>query len=145
MMQRKIDKICEKHGSFVREIWFLPAFDERNPEPKKNYGWHGMDILFVLKKGKTKAVTFRVFSNWHWKDEFYENIFQIKSLVKPMGASIDYHDIKPHYKGQEKYGPCDYLGGKECYTDGSCLQGDVLFKVLCEHGLESLWKAMEAF
>lgn len=141
--QRKIDKICEKKGKFTREIWFMPGYDKRSTDPKKNCGWHGMDVVFVLKKGNTKAVTFRVFSNWHWKEEFYKPFGNYCS--KPMGASIDLHTRKPQYEGQKKYGHhCDFLN-TDCYCDGSCLQGDECFKLLCEFGLDALWKKMEAW
>lgn len=148
-MKRPMSKISEKHGLFTREIIFLPAFDERHPLPEKNYGWHGCDMVFVLRK-KTKAVTFRLFTNWHWDDDFYKIMEEMsakchfsRAMSKPMAASIDYHDVKPHWEGHEPYGKCEFLNGKVCYTDGSCLNAQQFYDVLVREGLDALWKAME--
>jgi hypothetical protein len=135
---RKFEKFETRKNGLVRELHFGTAFDERHKDPKKNYGWHGMDMVFVIKKGKTKCVTFRIFTNWHWDEKFYEG------MSKPSGASIDLHTTNPQFKGQKKYGQCDFLG-KECYCDGSCLAADNAFKILTKDGLEALFDYMETW
>jgi hypothetical protein len=47
-----------------RIIEFTPAFDKRDPNPKKNYGVHGVELRFVVK-GEAGAVQFLIFTNWH--------------------------------------------------------------------------------
>jgi hypothetical protein len=42
---------------------FTPACDKRDPDPKKNYGVHGVSLRMVLK-GPDGAVQFVVFTNW---------------------------------------------------------------------------------
>lgn len=42
---------------------FDPAFDKRDPDPKKNYGIHGVELRMVLK-GPEGAVQFIVFTGW---------------------------------------------------------------------------------
>jgi hypothetical protein len=42
---------------------FAPAFDKRDPDPKKNYGIHGVDLRMVLK-GEEGAVQFVLFTGW---------------------------------------------------------------------------------
>lgn len=148
-MRRPASRISEKHGAWTREIIILPAFDKRNPIPKKNYGWGGCDMIFVLRK-KNKAATFRLLTNWHWDDCYYKVMEELSAkyptsrpMTKPLPASIDYHSIKPHYKGQKPYGRCDFLGRKICYTDGSCLNATQFYDILVREGLDALWKAME--
>ena len=46
-----------------RIIKFAPAFDKRDPDPKKNYGTHGVELKMVVK-GSKGAVQFVLFTNW---------------------------------------------------------------------------------
>lgn len=72
-------------------------FDRRSPDPKTNYGIHGLDVWFILKgpKGATQfAVT---------------------------GFDVGYHSLEPQYEGQTKM-ECTMFG--ECYYDGSSLRAD---------------------
>ena len=40
-----------------------PAYNKRNPDPKKDYGVHGVELRMVLK-GPKGAVQFVLFTNW---------------------------------------------------------------------------------
>ncbi len=51
------------HKIMQREITMTPAYDKRDPDPSKNYGVHGVNIVYVLK-GKLGAVQFVLYTNW---------------------------------------------------------------------------------
>lgn len=62
---------------------FSPAFDRRDPDPKKNFGIHGVELRMVLK-GPEGAVQFVLYTNWqlpHVREE------QDKSTIETIAAA----------------------------------------------------------
>lgn len=133
-------------------INFRPAFDKRNPDPKINYGIHGVEIVWILK-GDKGAIQFVVYTNWHLPGVQKELIRKCKGgsfgefpycTLKPQPADVGYHSPAPQYEGQNSLtDSCDLLGGKPCYYDGSGLQAEDVFRVLVEQGGEAVWKELE--
>jgi hypothetical protein len=85
---------------------FLPAYDRRDSDPKKNYGIHGVTLRMVLK-GPEGAVQFVVYTNWqlpHVMEEQNQSGIitrsRIDALYRPMAADLGYHSPKPMYGGQ---------------------------------------------
>ena len=79
---------------FERIVFVQPAYDRRNPDPKKNYGIHGAHLVFVLK-GVLGAVEFDIGTNWYLphvvkelrtKESFSDG----KSWFEPRPYSIGY-------------------------------------------------------
>jgi len=136
---------------FNREIFFRPAFDRRDPNPSKNYGIHGCDLVFVLN-GEKGAVQFVIYTNWnlpHVQREMDEKpcdpMFPYM-FHKPMPADVGYHSPVPIYEGQELVAQsCKYLGGKPCYYDGSVLHANEVFTILVEQGSEGVWRHLEEY
>jgi len=133
-----------------RIVKFDAAFDKRHADPKKNYGVHGVEIRFVVK-GPAGATQFVVFTNWqlpHVRKEQEarpEADPQFRHLFcRPMAADLGYHSPKPIYQGQKAMPNCQYLGGKECYYDGSGLRARDAFRRLLEQGEEGVWEALES-
>lgn len=134
----------------TREVAFEPAFDRRDPDPKKNYGIHGVEIRFILT-GKKGATQFVVYTNWfppHVQKELYKKGHISLRLEfgnpEPMGADIGYHSLLPQYEGQAKMKDgCPYLGGKPCYYDGSGLQADEFIPAFLAGGSDAVWKMLE--
>jgi hypothetical protein len=134
----------------TREVTFAPAFDRRDPDPKKNYGIHGVEIRFVLK-GKKGATQFVIYTNWflpHVQKELYAKGDISHRLrfnqPEPMGADIGYHSLVPQYKGQTKMKDgCQYLDGKPCYYDGSGLRADEFIPAFLAGGSDAVWKMLE--
>lgn len=134
-----------------REVFFTPAFDKRNDNPKLDYGIHGVEIKWVLT-GTLGAIQFLLYTGWHLPSVVEENDTK-PCLVKPYGkmclskpqpADIGYHSYVPRFEGQTvTQNECQYLGGKPCYSDGSSLQAEDVFKILVENGDEALWKELE--
>jgi hypothetical protein len=92
---------------------FLPAYDKRDLDPKKNYGIHGVTLRMVLK-GPEGAVQFVVYTNWQLPHVTEENHRRahgnhvrdstLRGLFDPMPADLGYHSPKPMYEGQEPMG-----------------------------------------
>lgn len=93
---------------------FTPAYDERDPDPKKNFGFHGVSLRMVLK-GPKGAVQFVVFTGWqlpHVQEELdrktllrialdrADGQMQLDSFYHPMPADLGFHSPKPMYEGQ---------------------------------------------
>lgn len=148
-----------------------PAFDKRDPDPKKNYGIHGVNLRWVLN-GKLGAVQFLLYTNWqlpHVQREFATDAKISKYLIAPLPADLGYHSLIPQYSGQQpmgstlidftdmeevgeegntvkmpkmkptdSYTPCQYLNGEPCFYDGSGLNAERVFGILCEKGEEGL-------
>jgi hypothetical protein len=131
-----------------REITFNPAWDERNPDPGKDYGIHGVDMRFILI-GDKGAVQFVLYTNWHLPHVMEE--FEAKrdlryNFFAPMPADIGYHSLKPMYDSQDVMKEnCEYLGGQPCYYDGSGLWAVEYFETLVTEGGEALWEKLERY
>ena len=134
--------------SFERTVIFSPAFDKRDPDPKKNYGIHGVELRMVLK-GELGATQFLLFTNWQLPHVTAEldakarpdNMF----LYHPSPADLGYHSLKPIYEDQKTMGPCQFLDGKDCYYDGSGLNAERIYDVLVREGSDGVWRELEDF
>jgi hypothetical protein len=99
-----------------RIVKFTPAFDRRDPDPKKNYGIHGVTMRWVLK-GEKGAVQFLVFTNWQLPHVTREQTEKMKTekdvdlalrcFWQPMAADLGYHSKTPMYEGQKPMGAVD--------------------------------------
>lgn len=98
----------------LKHEWMArPAFDKRSPNPKKNYGIHGLELRYYVK-GKKGAVQFILYTNWQlphvdketfgdWNSPKYDHHMRI--LCKPMPADLGYHSPVPMYEGHEPMQP----------------------------------------
>lgn len=130
-----------------RVVEFTPAYDKRHPDPKKNYGIHGVNIKFLLK-GAEGAVQFLLFTNWFLPEVQAElDEKHIDHLpCHPQPADLGYHSLKPMYEGHKSITKrCPDIGGKPCYYDGSGLAAEHIFEVLVRHGEDAVWKELEEY
>jgi hypothetical protein len=129
-----------------RIIKFRPAYDKRHTDPKRNYGIHGVELLFLLK-GEEGAVQFVLYTNWHLPHVQKE--LELKSShihCHPMPADLGFHSPKPMYEGQTSLTEdCEYLDGKPCFYDGSTMNAERVFNVLLEKGDEGVWSELESY
>lgn len=117
---------------FERITEWEPAFDRRDPDPKKNYGIHGVTMRWVLK-GSQGAVQFLVFTQWMLPHVAQERIrrtrlraalspkdfeMDIKTSYQPMAADLGYHSRVPLYDGQEPMGSVNYKLGTDDTKEG---------------------------
>lgn len=126
---------------------FYPAYDKRDPDPKKDYGIHGVDLRMILK-GELGAVEFTVFTGWqlpHVKEELYKKMSpENHFLYDPMPADVGFHSYKPIYENQKPTTEvCKHLNDKPCYYDGSGLKAIEIFDILVEKGSDAVWEELE--
>ncbi len=128
-----------------RIVEWQPAWDRRDPDPKKNYGIHGMELCFVLK-GSKGATQFLIFTNWLLPSlrDMQKKGWPMP-LREPMPADVGYHARVPQHEGQNSVTEsCIYLDGAPCYYDGSGLQAQALFDEFVAKGEDVIWETLEA-
>jgi hypothetical protein len=145
---------------FERVTQFLPAYDKRDPDPRKDYGVHGVDLLMYVK-GSLGIVQFRLFTGWllpetvgatkgDWPQveyhDYSQNINnQISARMYPMPADLGYHWTSPRYRDQTGRNDCYLLDGQTCYYDGSTLNSWEPFEVLLREGSDGVFKYLEDY
>jgi len=142
-----------------RRVEFRPAYDRRDPDPKKDYGIHGVDIVFYVI-GEKGAVQFGTSTGWllpktviedehvDWNNwHKYNNMLSMHNqrLGYPMPYDLGYHSKTPMYEDHPAL-DCDLLeeGGK-CYYDGSGLNAYAVFDVLVHKGSEGVYEYLENY
>ena len=136
-------------SKFTKEVVFYPAFDKRDPDPSKNYGIHGVELRFILKKGN-KAVQFVVYTNWQLPHVSKDQLIRLHSpndielFWMPMPADLGYHSPHPMYDGQPAHKDCGFIG-QDCYYDGSTLNAEGVYEILLKDGSEGVWKRLEEY
>ncbi len=126
-----------------------PAFDKRNPDPKKNYGIHGVELLMVLK-GKLGAVQFLLYTNWQLPHVSEGQRNKLKPdnyfLFEPLPADLGYHSPKPMYDDHNLASKeCEYLDEGPCYYDGSGLNAQEIYNTLLHEGSDGVWVKLENY
>ena len=122
---------------FERIIRFRPAYDKRHPDPAKNYGVHGVDLVCTLK-GPNGAISFVLFTHWMLPNVSPTNI-------QPTPSGVDYHSPVRTNEYEHKNENCEHLDGQICYSDGSALAADDAFRALIEGGSEGLWEYLQGW
>ena len=105
------------------------------PHTGGSHGVHGLTIRFVLR-GDAGAVQFVIYSGWLPEPQPY-------GQAHYMAADLGCHSRTPRYDGQGSMGPCELLDGTPCYYDGSGLNAEEPFRILCSFGHEALWAYLE--
>jgi len=149
-MTKVSNAIIEEKNGFERILRIVPPFDRRN-HPDGNFGIHGMEIIFVLKRNK-RAVSFTIFTAIHlphvWEDlkpKIAESLRQGIDVAIPenMGADVGYHSPEPMYPEQTVMDrECPYTDGI-CYYDGSGLRAQGWYDAWLEEGTDRIWEKME--
>lgn len=121
----------------------IGAFDKRHPDPRKDYGIRGMELIFILK-GELGAVNFTFYTCQHLKSVSAE-LFSGNRQYNPfrgMAAGINYHSPKPMYDGQDSM-ECDILPEGQCYCDGSTTQAAEFENKFLAGGDAVVWPMLE--
>jgi len=134
-----------------REIVFQPAYDKRDPDPAKNYGVHGVNIIFYLK-GKQGVVQFEIYTRWHVPhvqkeiDERPPTSILPYLSHSPMAYDLGYYRFKHIYGGQKSMNrKCAVIGSEFHYYDGSTLGAERVFDILRIEGDEGVWRELEKY
>ncbi len=124
-------------------IRISPTFDRRNPDPSKNYGIGSVRMLFVLK-GDKGAITFSCSTGMYLPQQVSEHGREPWNQWQPMGYGVWYCSPIPQ-EGQTPREDCEWLDGKPCYGDGSCMASDDVMDALLRDGEDGVWRELERF
>jgi hypothetical protein len=133
----------EKLKDMRQLVEFSPAFDKRDPNPKKDYGIGAINIRFVLV-GKKGAVHALLGTNLYLPEVVKEkpSVIECSQLN---GWDEGYHSPKPKCEGQTRSSKrCHYIG-KPCYYDGSGLAADKYVGILLHEGSDGVWKELHKY
>ena len=104
-----------------------------------SHGVHGLQMRFLLI-GEKGAVQFLLGTGWLPEpDQFLP-----KANIGPFPMDLGYHSPTQRYAGQTTMN-CDVIEGGKFYFDGSSLNAEEPFRVLCNWGIEALWEYLEAY
>ena len=131
-----------------RTIKFYPAYDKRSSDPKKNYGIGSATLGFYLI-GELGAIQFTTSTGWnldHVHEELKHKHFDYYDPLKPQAYDLGYHSPNPMYEDYKPMSePCEFVGGKPCYYDGSTLNAEPILKLLITQGSDAVWKELEDY
>ncbi len=138
---------------FERVVEFEPAFDRRDPDPRKSRGVGGVEIRFLLK-GELGTVVFRLLTEWmlpnveEWHDELAQaKPFLLRSHTNATADALIFHGRYAFDGGEHQLDPCPFISGDHtCYVARSgYLFGDEVYQRLKREGGAGLWAALEEF
>lgn len=133
-----------------RRTTFIPGFDKRSDDPKKDYGIHGGKFMFGVV-GPLGAVHFVMLSSFY-PESAKEHLIKhhnndARATLKyygPDGYDVGYHAHTPQYEDQKiSQQECEWLGGQPCYSDGSAIQAGEWTEKFLVLGTDWLWPALE--
>lgn len=151
-------KMNDASAGFEKIVQLTPAYDQRDPDPRKDYGVHGVDLIMILK-GEKGATQFSLSTGWLLpqtvglpNDGSYEELYKYTELLHssftqryyPMPTDLGYHAKEPQYEDQYVRNDCHILGG-ECYYDGSGLNAYIPFRELLTKGSDGVWVVLEKY
>lgn len=121
---------------------FIPAWDRRSDDPKKDYGIHCVDLKMVLK-GPKGAIHFVLSTGWYLPQNKSAN----RNLADmfPMPCYLGYHSPVPQYEDQPSQNGCPYVAGGTCYYDGSILNAKRVYQILLKKGSDGVWAELEDY
>lgn len=125
---------------FTKKVIFEPAFDKRDPDPKKDYGIGSVRLIFILK-GEKGAVQFALLTGWYLPHIQANRI----AYNKPLGC-IDCHSYVKRFDYQILHEDCCVLtDAKGCYCDGSSVAGFDFYAILLEDGSKGVWRELKSY
>lgn len=136
------------------------AWDKRDPDPKKNYGVHGVELSFYLV-GPAGGVQFKLSTGWllpetvgvdkpfDWRNisshDYARNLDAQSRGLFPMPVDLGYHARVPLYENQPLTAKdCPIIDGP-CYYDGSGLNAEPVFEVFLREGSPGVWGALQDY
>lgn len=155
--------LFQRKDNMKREIKFYNGYDcikfecvngkdSCHPGSGGSHGVHGLEIGFYVY-GDCGVVQFRLSTGWLPQKVEKNKIghlefkasFKALSDLFPIPTDLGYHAYKPQYEGQTSRSTCKFLGGKECYYDGSILNANDAFYTLLNGGEEKLFEFLEQY
>lgn len=131
-------------NGILREFHVRAAYDKRDADPRKNYGVHGVEIEFVVKRSGAAVNCFWM-TDWQcqstldwWKaaglDQHTTRFDGLGDLGWHSPIKLDKWDTKIS-------SPCPHTGG-DCYYSGTGLGAQELFRKWVE-APDIIWPELE--
>lgn len=134
--------LTEEVNGIIRWLNILPAWDKRSAESRKNYGIHGLELLFGVQRGKF-AVTWRIMTDWMLKAAQQEFDQRRLPHIPRFGlGSLDYHSPVIQYKGQVPIANCQFTDG-DCYCGSTYVGAEELWHRMVAEGPNPVWEKLE--
>lgn len=130
-----------QRGNYEVAVVFEPGYNGRDGgDYDADYGVGGMGMRFVLRDERG-ATQFLMNAGWV---PGQEGVPTSLANYYPSAWDLGYHSPTPRYEGHYSMGPCDFLGGRECFYDGSSLRADSVLESFIREGERAVWDALEA-
>lgn len=127
-----------------RKLTMTKAYDKRASKPNKNYGVHGVDMLWDVI-GPSGVIRLVIITDWHLKHVQEElDDHNRRKYTYPILGNLSWHSPLP-IRGATQGWPCDLLSTGMCYSDSSSMAADKYFDILTVSGSDGLWDALEAY
>jgi hypothetical protein len=131
-----------------RWLTMYPGYDFVSQIPRKDYGIHGVELQFGVKRGNV-AVIWTLMTDWFlpqvrrrlWvKGDSIEYLCGKRDFFDGLGG-IDYHSPVALHTDQTEIEDCKYTGGK-CFPGGSGLGSIELFNKMTSDPNE-IWRTLD--
>lgn len=137
--KRMTTQMEEARGEFRRVLQVTPGFPLTD-----GYGQHGMDMRFGLI-GELGATQFLMFTDWVPQSAGRTSLRSSASCF-PMAADLGFHwKVDPYGDGSMRMPDCDFLGGSDCFYDGSGLNAEPVMKRFIAEGFDAVWEELERY
>jgi len=126
-----------------QKVFFLPGYDKRSKDPGKNYGIHGMHLMFALcGEGTNSAtITFEINTNWYPKSATTEWDVAGETRHGSYGWGIYYHQHVQTDDWQIYSGTCDF--GDACWSGEYGFElVRALFADFVTSGQDAVWEKL---
>jgi hypothetical protein len=138
-----------------RKVIIIPAYDKRDPDPKKSYGIGSATLVFGLD-GSDGCVRFQITTGWHLphnQEEITHRFRKEQNNISnyfynpflPYPSDLSYHSRKQIYSGDFHDDHCEWLNGEPCWFMGSSTNAQRIFDIMVREGDEAMWKELEKF
>lgn len=133
-----------------RTIRVRPGWHRCDPNPVKNYGIGGAEMVWILQVGDW-AITWELLTDWGMPTEAFNAACPDCDhprhqdgypRARPMGGAVQWHAPVPMFDGTELVLDECPITGAPCYRDIGYLIGDDLYARLTTEGDEAVWRQM---
>lgn len=130
-------------NGFKRRMVIRPAFDKRDPDPKKDKGIGGVSIYLWLI-GEKGAVSWEFLTEWMLPETKSRLRDEGHRWMGPTAGPVSLHSRTPTEEDGEGTDDCLLLGPDRCYdAGGSYTWGERPYEALVRGGFDAMWACLE--
>jgi len=122
---------------YRRRLLTRAAFDQRDPDPNRDYGISGAYFVFCLI-GKDRAITWELCSDCFLPETKKRLRDEGHPWMGPTAGPVDFHYREPQYEGMRSSDDCTLLDGT-CYGNTGFLLGDDVYRAFAYGGIDGVF------